>query len=96
MLAINNCKCYYLIVKRSTHSKVDASRIGLNVLTDTAYPVGRQDRHFYLRFFLFWRKVINASTNMPTATIKDATAKIVETISYAVITPPSTLRFGPC
>ena len=43
---------------------------------------------FYFRFLLFWRKVSNATTNIPTATIKDATAKIVETISYAVITPP--------
>ena len=77
-----------LSYKDSTHSKVDASPVGLNVLTDTAYPVGRQDRHFYFRFFLFWRKVSNASTNIPTATIKEATAKIVETISKVVITPP--------
>ena len=48
----------------------------------------RQDRHFYFRFFLFWRKVSNATTNIPVATIKDATAKIVDTISYDVITPP--------
>ena len=64
------------------------SRISQLVLTDTAYPVGRQDRHFYFRFFLFWRKVSNATTNIPVATIKDATAKIVDTISYDVITPP--------
>ena len=43
---------------------------------------------FYFRFLLFWRKVSNATTNMPVATFKDATAKIVETISYVVITPP--------
>ena len=75
---------------------MDASLVDLNVLTDAAYPVGRQDRHFYFRFFLFWRKVSNASTNIPIAITKEATAKIVETISKAVITPPSTLRFGPC
>ena len=28
----------------------------------------RQDRHFYLCFFLFWRKVSNATTNIPVAT----------------------------
>ena len=74
--------------KKSTHSKVDAPKKGLDVFTDTAYPVGRQDRHFYFRFFLFWRKVSNATTNILVATIKEATAKIVETISKAVITPP--------
>ena len=33
----------------------------MNVLTDTAYPVGRQDRHFYLRLFLLSRKASNAT-----------------------------------
>ena len=67
---------------------MDASLVDLSALTDTAYPVGRQDRHFYFRFFLFWRKVSNVTTNIPVATINEATAKIVETISKAVITPP--------
>ncbi len=53
-----------------------------------AQPILCADRIgiFYFRFFLFLsRKASNAITNIPTATIKEATAKIVETISYAVI-----------
>ena len=38
---------------------------GLVVLTDTAYPVGRQDRHFYFRFFLLSRKFSNAINKLP-------------------------------
>ena len=30
---------WYIIDRKSTHSKVDATQNGLNVLTGTAYPV---------------------------------------------------------
>ena len=32
---------------------------------DTAYPVGRQDRHFYFRLFLLSRKASNATIKLP-------------------------------
>jgi hypothetical protein len=44
---------------------VDAPENGLNVLTDTAYPVGRQDRHFYFFLFLLSRKARNATMKLP-------------------------------
>ena len=37
----------------------------LDVLTDTAYPVGRQDRHFYFFLFLLSRKARNVTTKLP-------------------------------
>lgn len=37
----------------------------MNVLKDTAYPVGRQDRHFYFRLFLLSRKASNATIKLP-------------------------------
>ena len=37
----------------------------MNVLNDTAYPVGRQDRHFYFRLFLLSRKASNATIKLP-------------------------------
>ncbi len=36
-----------------------------NVLTDTAYPVGRQDRHFYFRLSLLSRKASSATSKLP-------------------------------
>ena len=39
-------KICYTTNKKSTHSIVDALGFGLHVLTDTAYPVGRQDKLF--------------------------------------------------
>ena len=37
-----------------------------DVLTDTAYPVGRQDRHFYFRLLsLLLRKASNAIIKLP-------------------------------
>ena len=51
------------------------SRKGLNVLTNTAYPVCRRGRHFYFRLFLLSRKVISKA-KIPRKTI---------IISYAVI-----------
>ena len=44
---------------------MDAPENGLDVLIDTAYPVGRQDRHFYFFLFLLSRKARNAITKLP-------------------------------
>ena len=35
----NQIDWWYIRDRKSTHSKVDATQNGLNVLTDTAYPV---------------------------------------------------------
>ena len=74
-----------ILEKESTHSKVDAPRIDLNVLTDTAYPVGRQDRHFYFRLFLLSRKASNAITRLPKAHNNVSMPRKIERISKAVI-----------
>ena len=77
---------YILILeKESTHSKVDAPRWFLNVLTDTAYPVCRQDRHFYFRLFLLLRKASNAITRLPKAHNNVNMPMKIERISKAVI-----------
>ena len=39
----------------------------LIVLTDTAYPVGRQDRHFYFFLCFLSRKARNATIKLPKA-----------------------------
>ena len=58
----------------------------LNVLTDTAYPVCRQDRHFYFRFFfLLLRKASNAITRLPKAHNNVSMPMKIEMISKAVI-----------
>ena len=58
----------------------------LNVLTDTAYPVCRQDRHFYFRFFfLLLRKASNAITRLPKAHNNVSMPRKIERISKAVI-----------
>ena len=44
---------------------MDAPKKGLYVFTDTAYPVCRQDRHFYFRSFLLSRKASNAINKLP-------------------------------
>ena len=50
----------------STLSKGGCSEFRLmNVLKDTAYPVGRQDRHFYFRLFLLSRMASNATIKLP-------------------------------
>ena len=41
----------------------------MNVLKDTAYPVGRQDRHFYFRL-LFLEELFSLSRKANNATIK--------------------------
>ena len=71
--------------KESTHSKVDAPKKGLNVFTDTAYPVGRQDRHFYFRSFLLSRKASNAINKLPKDNSRANTPIKTEMISNAVI-----------
>lgn len=63
----------------------------LNVLTDTAYPVGRQDRHFYFRLlfleelFSLSRKASNAITRLPKAHNNVSMPRKIERISKAVI-----------
>ena len=57
----------------------------LDVLMDTAYPVGRQDRHFYLRLFLLLRKASNAITRLPKAHNNVNMPMKIERISKAVI-----------
>jgi len=71
--------------KKSTHSKVDAPKKGLDVFTDTAYPVCRQDRHFYFRLFLLSRKASNAINILPKDISKANTPIKTEIISNAVI-----------
>ena len=87
---------YYDYVKRVPTPKWMPHKSKQLSLRATPILWVRQDRHFYFRFFLFWRKVSNATTNIPVATIKEATAKIVETISKAVITPPPFLCIPAC
>ena len=57
----------------------------LNVLTDTAYPVCRQDRHFYFRLFLLSRKASNAITRLPKTHNNVNMPRKIERISKAVI-----------
>ena len=57
----------------------------LDVLMDTAYPVGRQDRHFYLRLFLLLRKASNAITRLPKAHNNVNMPMKIERLSKAVI-----------
>jgi len=61
------------------------SRISQLVLTDTAYPVGRQDRHFYFRSFLLSRKASNAINKLPKDISRANTPIKTEMISNAVI-----------
>ena len=63
----------------------------LNVLTDTAYPVCRQDRHFYFRLlfleelFSLSRKASNAITRLPKTHNNVNMPRKIERISKAVI-----------
>lgn len=61
------------------------SRKGLNVLTNTAYPVCRRGRHFYFRLFLLSRKVSNAMMKPPKEISKAKIPRKTIIISYAVI-----------
>ena len=49
ILAFFQIPVYNNHIKRATAHKVEALSLKLYVLTDTAYPVGRQGRHFYFR-----------------------------------------------
>jgi hypothetical protein len=59
-----------------------------NVLTDTAYPVGRQDRHFYFRLFLLSRKASNATIKLPKDISKANIPMKIEMISIFQTTVP--------
>ena len=57
-----------------------------NVLTDIAYPVGRQDRHFYFRLlFLLSRKASNATIKLPKDISNANIPMKIDMISKAVI-----------
>ena len=55
------------------------------VLTDTAYSVCRQDRHFYFRLFLLSRKASNATIKLPKDISNANIPMKTEMISKAVI-----------
>ena len=63
----------------------------LNILTDTAYPVCRQDRHFYFRLLFFEelfslsRKASNAITRLPKAHNNVNMPMKIDRISKAVL-----------
>ena len=63
----------------------------LNVFTDIAYPVCRQDRHFYLclLFFSLSRKASNAMSKLPKDISKANIPKKIEIISKVVISATS-------
>ena len=69
--------------------------VRLSVLTNTAYPVGRQDRHFYFRLlfleelFSLSRKASNAITRLPKAHNNVSMPRKIERISKAVISATS-------
>ena len=74
-----------ILEKESTHSQSGWLPVRLSVLTNTAYPVGRQDRHFYFRLFLLSRKASNAITRLPKAHNNVSMPRKIERISKAVI-----------
>lgn len=77
---------WYIDIRKGKHPlQSGCSRIVLNVLTDTAYPVCRQDRHFYFRLFLLSRKASNAITRLPKAHNNVNMPRKIERISKAVI-----------
>ena len=77
---------WYIDIRKGKHPlQSGCSRIVLNVLTDTAYPVCRQDRHFYFRLFLLSRKASNAITRLPKAHNNVSMPRKIERISKAVI-----------
>ena len=77
---------WYIDIRKGKHPlQSGCSRIVLNVLTDTAYPVCRQDRHFYFRLFLLSRKASNAITRLPKAHNNVSMPRKIERLSKAVI-----------
>ena len=77
--------------KKAPTPKWMLSRKRLNVLTNTAYPVGRRGRHFYFHLFLLSRKVSNAMMKPPKEINKAKIPKKTIIISYAVIYATSLL-----
>ena len=67
----------------------------LNVLTDTAYPVCWQDRHFYFfLLFLLSRKVRNATIKLPKEISKPIIPINIKIISAAVISRTSLPKYS--
>ena len=67
------------------------SQGNLDVLTDTAYPVCRQDRHFYFLSFLRSRKVRSVINIVPNVISKPRIPRNTVIISKSVITHTSLL-----
>ena len=85
-LEIFHIQWYYNNTKRKHPLQSGCSEFRLrNVLTDTAYPVGRQDRHFYFRLFLLSRKASNATIKLPKDISNANIPMKIEMISKAVI-----------
>ena len=77
---------WYIDIRKGKYPlQSGCSQGNLDVLTDTAYPVGRQDRHFYFRLFLLLRKASNAITRLPKAHNNVNMPMKIESISKAVI-----------
>ena len=77
---------WYIDIRKGKYPlQSGCSQGNLDVLTDTAYPVGRQDRHFYFRLFLLLRKASNAITRLPKAHNNVNMPMKIERISKAVI-----------
>ena len=72
---------------------MDAPGIELFVLTDDAYPVGRQDRHFYFLLLLLSRKASNAINKLPKDINKANISIKTEIVSNAVIYATSLLMY---
>ena len=77
--------CGTFVIGKAPTPKWMLSRKGLNVLTNTAYPVCRRGRHFYFRLFLLSRKVSNAMMKPPKEISKAKIPRKTIIISYAVI-----------
>ena len=77
---------WYIDIRKGKYPlQSGCSQDGLSVFTDTAYPVCRQDRHFYFRLFLLLRKASNAITRLPKAHNNVNMPMKIERISKAVI-----------
>ena len=77
---------WYIDIRKGKYPlQSGCSQGNLDVLTDTAYPVGRQDRHFYFRLFLLLRKASNAITRLPKTHNNVNMPMKIERISKAVI-----------
>ncbi len=100
MLLIKNdlketASCVIMTLKRKPTSKWMLPRMVFNVLTDTASPVCRQERHFYFfLLFLLSRKVRHATIKLPKEISKPIIPINIKMISAAVILRTSLLMYS--